>query len=704
MHIRMAEKEKSRKRISLDMLRKSKIHLTLPSRKGMLVASCLVLTVIAAVLLRIQPAKWGSTLSEFDPFFQYESTQYIVDHGFTSFVDYVNYREWYPSGRHVGLTSFPGLPFAGAALYMIVRALGITASVMDVAIVFPVFAAALTCIVMYFLGKEVGGEGLGLVSAFLLAVSPAYIERTGLGFYDDETLGILFILVTFLFYLRAMKRERAWFSTVMYSALAGLSLGYVFASWGAARYPLSLLALFTFCLILVKQTNSRLLISYGVMNVVGLSIGVLIPKLGFGFVKEFEVMAALGVLFLLFLDYASKRLPEGVLRKNFIPISVLGLTVVGLALWVGGIVSLPGVKFISVLNPFFRSDIPLLASVQEHRPSTWAAYYYQFGQLVFFVPLGLVFALRRITPQKIFVVCYAVTTLYFSATLSRLTILAAPALILLGTIGLVEIIRPFSNIALQRTQTRRRIRVPLRIGRGFSFLLIVTLFALTFLPLGRGIDAAYSPTTIASSTLPIRAQVSDWMEALQWMKLNLPKDAVVASWWDYGYWISIVGGKISLADNGTINSTQIAQIGRMFMSNENESVRILKQYDSEYVAVFTTINQGEFGQLLFGDEVKWRWMAKIGWDNNTADVPLEDTSITTALSYEWATLHDDAGLQQWYSQFATYALPSANTTLTKMIVYGSFPGWDVSLALEPQNFELVYSSSRRLVFIYKVKG
>ncbi len=699
----MAKKEQVSRRISLDVLRKSRMHLALPSRRGVLVASCLVLTVITAVLLRLQPVKWGFTLSEFDPYFQYESTQYVVDHGFTSFANYHNYREWYPAGRDIGSTSFPGLPFAGATVYMLARALGITNSLLDLTIVFPVFAAALTCIVMYFLGKEVGGQGLGLLSSFLLAVSPAYIERTSLGFYDDENVGILLILITFLFYLRAMKRDRAWYSTVIYSVLAGLSLGYVFASWGAARYPLSLLALFTFCLILVKQTSPRLLVSYGLMNVVGLGVGVLVPKLGFGFVKEFEVMAALGVLFLLLLDHTSKRLSEGWLRRNFMLVSVLGVAVVGLALWVGGVVSLPAMKFISVLNPFFRSDVPLLASVQEHRPSTWAAYYYQFGQLVFLVPLGLVFALRRITPQKIFVVCYAVTTLYFSATLSRLTILAAPALILLGAIGLVEVIRPFSSIALQRTQTRRRIRMPLRIGRGFSVLLIITLFALTFLPLGRGIDAAYSPTTIASSTLPIRAQVGDWMEALQWMKYNLPQDAVVASWWDYGYWISIVGGKISLADNGTINSTQIAQIGRMFMSQENESARILKHYNSQYVALFTTINQGEFGQLLFGDEVKWRWMAKIGWNNNTADVPLEDTSITTALSQQWGALHTETSLQRWYSQFAAYALPNANTTLTKMMIYGSFPGWDVSEALKPQNFELVYSSSRRLVLIYKVK-
>jgi dolichyl-diphosphooligosaccharide--protein glycosyltransferase len=46
----------------------------------------------------------------------------------------------------------------------------------------------------------------------------------------------------------------------------------------------------------------------------------------------------------------------------------------------------------------------------------------------------------------------------------------------------------------------------------------------------------------------------------------------VMSWWDYGYWISILGGKDTLADNGTLNGTQIAWIGRMFMSTEDNAI------------------------------------------------------------------------------------------------------------------------------------
>ncbi|MEM2094694.1 MAG: STT3 domain-containing protein, partial [Candidatus Bathyarchaeia archaeon] len=690
-------------RFQVEKLRGWKERFPSISRRAILVSSCMFFTVLTSILLRIQPIQWGFTLSEFDPFFQYETTQYVVDHGFTAFKDYHNYRQWYPAGRDVGKTSFPGVPFAGVSLYFLTRALGINITVLELTIVFPVIAAAAACVIMYYLGKEVSGEGVGLVSSFLLAVSPAFIDRTSLGFYDDECVAIPLILFTFLLYLRAIKKEKAWYAAILYATGAGLGLGYVFASWGAARYLLSLLALFTFCLFFMGHRDLRLFVSYGLLIIIGVGIAVLVPKLGLEFAREFEVVASFGVLLLLAIGYVSKTLLSERFQKSFIIISILGVVTAGLYLWVSGIITLAPAKFISVLDPFYRSDIPLLASVQEHRPSSWASYYYQFGQLVFLAPLGIFYVTRRMTPGKLLLICFASTTLYFSATLSRLAILASPAFSMLGAVGLVEILKPFAQIALQHAPTRRRARLGPVIGRGFSVFLIALLFVITFLPTTRGIEAAYSPTTLASSSIPIRGQVGDWMEVLQWMKDNLPEDAVVASWWDYGYWISIVGGKITLADNGTVNATQIAQIGRMFMSNETEAVAVLKRYNADYVVVFTTINQAVSGQLLFGDEVKWRWMAKIGWNNNTADLPLEDTSITNALADAWMMMTQDLNLQRWYERFRTYALPRSDTVLTKLMIYGSFPGWGVAETLKPECFELIYASKSRLVLVYKVK-
>ena len=226
-----------------------------------------------------------------------------------------------------------------------------------------------------------------------------------------------------------------------------------------------------------------------------------------------------------------------------------------------------------------------------------------------------------------------------------------------------------------------------------SAILIIGLFFLTFLPLLRGVDSGYSPTTIASSTIPLRANIGDWSEALAWMKENLPRDTVVASWWDYGYWIMVNGEKITLADNGTINSTQIAQIGRMFMSNETQALTILKDYDVDYVTVFTTITLAQQGQLLYGDEVKWRWMAKIGGLDDTA---FEDTSITSQIAQAWSMNTQNPSLLNWYERFGQLPIPTTDTVLTTLMIYGAFG------ILPPEHFQLSFSSSTELVFVYKV--
>ncbi len=284
------------------------------------------------------------------------------------------------------------------------------------------------------------------------------------------------------------------------------------------------------------------------------------------------------------------------------------------------------------------------------------------------------------------------TALYFSASMIRLTIILAPALCVLGSLALVEVLRPFVNIVTQRTFTRRR-RLSMRVGRGFSAILIIGLFVLAFLPLLRGVDSGYSPTTIASSSIPLRANIGDWSETLAWMKQNLPRDTVVASWWDYGYWITVIGEKITLADNGTINRTQIAQIGRMFMSGETQALTILKDYDVDYVTVFTTIALAQQGQILFGDEVKWRWMAKIGGLDDTA---LEDTSITSQIAEAWSMNTQDPNLLNWYQRFGQIPIPHTDTVLTKLMIHGVFG------ILPPEHFQLSFSSSDGLVFVYKV--
>tara|TARA_B110000014_G_scaffold77019_1_gene52731 strand:+ start:165 stop:920 length:756 start_codon:yes stop_codon:yes gene_type:complete len=127
------------------------------------------------------------------------------------------------------------------------------------------------------------------------------------------------------------------------------------------------------------------------------------------------------------------------------------------------------------------------------------------------------------------------------------------------------------------------------------------------------------PTSISNSGSTFRGHDPSFLEALAWMESSTPEDSVIAAWWDYGYWITVMGNRTSLADNATINGTRIEVLGQMFMSPEEESLEILDSLDADYVLIFlagTKTGNQQFGDLYLlgggGDESKKQWFIRIG--------------------------------------------------------------------------------------------
>jgi len=605
--------------------------------------SLLLIALFMAFIIRMLPIYWGSYLSEFDPYFQFRLTKHMVENGLFTWTttwsipgDPRDYQSWYPFGRDMSI-AFPGVALTAAVSYRILSALGIQISLWDYCIIFPAIMGTLSCLVIYFLGRDFGGKEVALYSSLFLALNASHIGRTSLGWFDDETVGIFGFLLFFFFFLRSIERERPLRNGLIYSVAAGLSLGWISASWGAARYPLAMAALFAFILLLLRRYSSSLLLSYSTTFGIAFFIAVNVPKLGFEFLTEAYNLPVAAV-FLLLCMFELFRHFKSVKIKTIITLGFFGFSVVLLfVLSRYGFIGSTPLKFVGVLNPFERMANPLIESVAEHRPGAWASIYYEYGIGAFFIPVGLYFTIRDPTDRNIFLSIFALTSLYFASSMVRLTLILAPAFSLLWAVALVRISRPFITVMKEAPvipAKRKRFRA--HVGRSFSgaFLIIIFLLLLfTFAMPERGeglprvISRAWTPTTIAAASTPVRPTdpkpVSDWIDALSWMRYNVPQTAVVASWWDYGYWITNMADKTTLCDNGTVNMTQIAQVGEMFMSNETHALKILKKYDAKYVVVFTTFYVGgtqQQPQVLprgWGDEGKWQWMAKIAGLNYT---------------------------------------------------------------------------------------
>lgn len=99
--------------------------------------------------------RFESVIHEFDPYFNYRTTRFLTEQGFYNFHNWFDDRAWYPLGRIIGGTIYPGLMVTSAALYRILWILNFTVDIRNVCVFLAPFFSSLTTIVTYLLTKEI---------------------------------------------------------------------------------------------------------------------------------------------------------------------------------------------------------------------------------------------------------------------------------------------------------------------------------------------------------------------------------------------------------------------------------------------------------------------------------------------------------------------------------------------------------------------
>ena len=606
------------------------------SHATLMITMIISLILIIAFIVRILPIRWGMDLSEFDPFSFYRFADFLTKTGVASWFNpgdpssWFNWhitQSWYPFGVSGASVGYPGLAMAGAFLYEIVSLLGIGISLKNFLILLPPVFGAITCLVAYFLGKDIAGKSVGILSALFLALNPSYIGRTSLGFFDNESMGILAILLIILFFLRSLDMERSIKSALFYMVATGLSVGFICAQWGASMYPIDMVALFAFLSLILRRYSRRLLLSYSVTFGIGLFIAVHVPKLGLAFLSSSVVLPIAGVFILLLLSEVLRDVKTLSLKILYTVVFFAILIGSAAALSLLGVIHNPAGKFISLVDPFLRASSPIIESVQEHHVTAWPTIYYDYGVGILFILFGLSLVIRNPTNRNLFLTIYATTGLYFAMSMVRLTVILAPAFCILWAIGAIGLINPFLTILREAPKISVGKKQVGRVGKEFSGVVVLMIFVLLTLtialPYPREFNAAYSPVTILSDSTgigPTTGPMTEWVDACTWMRTQLPPNTVLVSWWDYGYWITIEGNQTSVVDNSTHNTTAIAWVGAALISTEQQSVKILRdqftgKYGSPgYIVVFGTFqddSSSNYPEVGYGDEGKWRWFVQI---------------------------------------------------------------------------------------------
>uniref|UniRef100_A0A0N5AKN6 Dolichyl-diphosphooligosaccharide--protein glycosyltransferase subunit STT3A n=1 Tax=Syphacia muris TaxID=451379 RepID=A0A0N5AKN6_9BILA len=583
----------------------------------------LVLACVVAFSSRLfAVVRFESLIHEFDPYFNYRTTKYLAEEGYYNFHNWFDDRAWYPLGRIIGGTIYPGLMVTSALIYRILHFFHMTLHIREICVFLAPLFSSFTVIVTYLLTKELKSDGAGLVAASLIAIVPGYISRSVAGSYDNEGIAIFCMLFTYFLWIKAVKT-----GVVYWAVLCSLAYFYMVSSWGGYVFLINLIPLHVLALMLTGRFSNRIYVAYSIVYTLGTILSMQIPFVGFQPVQTSEHMAAFGVFGLCQLVAFSNWLRSKMPEENYIFLfrsvvvafgSCFGFTIV-LAIFLGKIAPWTG-RFYSLLDPSYaKNNIPIIASVSEHQPTAWSSFYFDLQFLVFTFPAGLYFCFKELNDHNIFIILYGLTSIYFAGVMVRLMLVLAPVMCILAGIAISSILSTYmKNLdsvgahRLKHDKKEREKNYPYKneVATAVVSLVTIALFLYVFHCTWVTSEAYSSPSIVLSAHSGDGSNVifDDFREAYYWIRQNTPPDAKVMSWWDYGYQITAIANRTVIVDNNTWNNTHISRVGQAMSSKEEDAYEIMRELDVDYVLVI-------FGGVTgySSDDInKFLWMVRIG--------------------------------------------------------------------------------------------
>ncbi|KAH8110756.1 glycosyltransferase family 66 protein [Phellopilus nigrolimitatus] len=602
---------------------------------------------------------YESIIHEFDPWFNYRATKVLASQGFYEFWNWFDPTAWYPLGRVVGGTIYPGLMATSGVIYNVLHWLNLPVDIRNVCVLLAPGFSAFTAWSTYMFTKEMKDESAGLLAAIFIGIAPGYISRSVAGSYDNEAIAIFLLMFTFYLWIKALKVGSAFFGTA-----TALFYFYMVAAWGGYAFITNMIPLHSLVLLLMGRYSSRLYVAYSSWYAVGTLASMQVPFVGFQPVRTSEHMAALGVFGLLQLvaftdlvrSHVSSKQFKSLIRVAVVLLGILGALVFGALTMNGWIAPWTG-RFYSLWDTgYAKKYIPIIASVSEHQPTAWPSFFMDLHFLIVLFPAGVYLCFNELRDEHVFVIIYALVGSYFAGVMVRLMLTLTPCVCVTAAVAFSSLLEKYMDPAepeeevakkdtksgtgssepASATPSKKTKKAPApapdnistKLANlvsskedkqkgifGLDTRLVVLMNALMMLCAfvlhctWVTSNAYSSPSVVLSSNNPDGSKhiIDDYREAYYWLRQNTPETSVVMSWWDYGYQIAGFADRPTLVDNNTWNNTHIATVGRAMASPEEKSYPILRKHDVDYVLVI-------FGGLLgySGDDInKFLWMVRI---------------------------------------------------------------------------------------------
>jgi len=635
--------------------------------------------------------EYGPVIHEFDPYFNFRATEYLYEHGSKKFFQWFDYMVWYPLGRPVGSTIYPGMQFT--AVY-IKRYLLNNWSLNDVCCYIPAWFGAIASVLVGLLTYEctipenssssllkwvadlVQGKSdneasesscrsksimLGFFSPTMecaccamgmMGIVPAHLMRSVGGGYDNESIANTAMILTFYFWVRSLRNpQSAWMG-----AIAGLAYFYMVASWGGYIFVLNLIGVHAAALVPMGRFSPKVYLSYTLFYIIGTALAVQVPVVGWAPLKSLEQLGPC----LVFLGYQILRICDSIkgerkmTRTEFLTLRVKAFVVAGFAaIFLISLVAPSGYfgPISSRVRGLFvqhtKTGNPLVDSVAEHQPASSRSYFQYLHHVCSLAPIGFLMVMLNLSDSSSFLLVWGITAYYFSHRMVRLILLTAPIGSALGGIAAGRIFTWCLRQWLENEETLQAAqkensssgRTVKTVKKGSKFkkpkkpsyaanisyegkndaldgldslksafdgalttseaVLMKRVIATLLLLMGYILSVNFSrycwrlSQELSNPTIIVKARLrdgtviklDDYREAYWWLRENTPEDSRIMAWWDYGYQITSIANRTTIADGNTWNHEHIALLGKALTTDEEQGYQIARHL-ADYILIW----------------------------------------------------------------------------------------------------------------------
>jgi len=300
----------------------------------LLIIGILVISFSLSITLRALPLEYGFELNEYDPFYNYRATQFMVENGLPAYLEWHDDLTWHPYGRDISATSQVMLHTTTAMLY---QTFGMGSSLYDFTIIFPVVVSSLTAIVIFALVRTIGGTTAGLFASLFFAVSPIIIMRGSIGWFKSEPLGLFYGLLAVYLLISGIKSDKGKVSVAKIVG-AGILLAFGLASWGGIQFFILPIGLFFLALPFLRKDNKFIIWTSVIFTSVFFLVTGLYEnadyvervKTGFAFMSNLSGFFLIGCTVFLVACIIIRRISKAQLRNGLVLLG--GAIIAGIAI------------------------------------------------------------------------------------------------------------------------------------------------------------------------------------------------------------------------------------------------------------------------------------------------------------------------------------------------------------------------------------